>query len=108
ALSGGREFEIRFQIHGSLILLHNLFTFYRIDTNTSQIALAGTTTDDDDDDNPPPPPPPPPPDDDSNVLNRIDGAESSIKTHVTSESNTTRSAVQSVRDALGIVEGNLD
>jgi len=102
ALNGGHEFEIRFQVRGSMVLLGGLYSFYRIDTNASQIALAGITTDDD------PPPPPPPVDEHGNVIARIDTAESNLAAQMTSEGSSTRSAVDAVRNALGIVEGNLD
>jgi hypothetical protein len=107
ALNGGHEFEVRYQVRGTMTLLGSLFSFYRIDTSTSRIALAGVTTDDDDDDDDPPPPPPPP-DDDADVLNRIGQAETNLTGHISTEGGTTRTAIQSVRDALGIVENNLD
>lgn len=108
-LGSGKEFEIRFQLTGTSTPPSGGFAvFYKIDTNNSTIALAGSADGDDDDDPPPPPPPPPPADDDTDVLNRIGLAESNLTGHVSSEGGTTRSAIQSVRDALGVVEGNVN
>lgn len=109
-LGSGKEFEIRFQLTGtSTSPCCGLAVFYKIDTNSSTIALAGSAVDDggggDDD---PPPPPPPPVDDNGDVIDRIGLAESNLTNHVSTEGGTTRSAVQSVRDALGIVEGNVE
>jgi hypothetical protein len=42
------------------------------------------------------------------VIARIDQAEGNLTQHVSSEGGNTRSAIQSVRDALGIVEGNVE
>jgi hypothetical protein len=107
----GKEFEIRFQLTGTTMppCCGASVVFYNIDTNGSTIALAGHLDGDDgDDDDDPPPPPPPPVDEHGNVIARIDLAEGNLTGHITSEGTTTRSAIESVRNALGIVEGNLD
>lgn len=105
-IGGGKQFDVRFQLRGTMTPGNEAFFFYRIDINASQVAFAGETTDDDDD--PPPPPPPPPVDEHGNVIARIDQAESNLTAHVSSEGTNTRSAIDSVRNALGIVEGNVN
>lgn len=105
----GKEFEVRFQLEGvATPPCCGLFVFYKIDTTGSTIALAGHLDDGDDDEDPPPPPPPPPVDEHGNVIARIDQAESNLTGHVSTEGTTTRSAIQSVKDALGVVEGNVN
>jgi hypothetical protein len=107
-LTGGKEFEVRFQLRGtSSIPCCGLAVFYRLNTSSSTVAFAGTFTDDGGDDDPPPPPPPPV-DEHGNVIARIDQAEGSLIGHIGSDGTTTRTAIQSVREALGVVEGNLD
>lgn len=110
----GKEFDIRFQLTGtSTPPCCNLFVFYNIDTNNSTIALAGHISGGSggggDDgggsggggggggtvDN-------------GEVLNRIGQAESNLNGTITNEGSTTRSAIQQVKDALGIVEGHVD
>jgi hypothetical protein len=103
-LGNGREFEVRFQIRGAMTPLSGFFTFYRIDINAPQVSFAGVLTGDEE----PPPPPPPPVDEHGNVIARIATAETNLAGHVSTEGATTRSAVQSVRDALGIVENNVN
>jgi hypothetical protein len=116
-LGTGKEFDIRFQLTGSSTPpCCNLFVFYNIDTNNSTIAMAGHmsagsgggggndgggsggggggggggTIDD------------------TAILNRIGQAESNLSGSIATEGTTTRSAVQQVKDALGIVEGNVN
>ena len=107
-LGSGKEFEIRFQLTGtSTPPCCGLAVFYKIDTNSSTIALAGSAVDDGGGGDPPPPPPPPV-DDNGDVIVRIGLAESNLTNHVSAEGGTTRTAIQSVRDALGIVENNVE
>ena len=109
----GKDFEIRFQLSGSAAPpCCGLFVFYAIDINNSTIAMAGHlnggdgggggddggggggggggTTDH------------------TEVLNRIGQAETNLAGAISSDGTTTRSAVQQVRDALGMVEGNVN
>ena len=96
-----------------------LFTFYRIDTTNSDIAIAGQPEDapaptpDD-----PPPPPPPPPDphpgiidqiifSEDHVTGQIVQTESNINENVSAQSDRAVSAFDAVRNALGIVEDNV-
>lgn len=110
----GKEFDIRFQLTGTSSPPCCGFTvFYNIDTNNSTIALAGHlnpvggggggdtgggsggsggggTVDN------------------TEVLNRIGQAESNLTSAIGGDGSTTRSAIQQVRDSLGIVEGHVD
>jgi hypothetical protein len=73
------------------------------------VSFAGTLTGDGGGDGDPPPPPPPPPvDEHGNVIARIGQAEATLSGQISSDGSTTRTALQSVRDALGIVENNIE
>lgn len=117
-LGTGREFEVRFQIHGTATPPPGFpyALFYKVDTANSSIALAGHlagdggggsggggdtggggsggggggSTDT------------------ASILGRIDQAESNISSAVGADGNNTRTALQSVKDALGVVEGNVN
>ena len=116
-LGTGKEFDIRFQLTGqSSPPCCGFAVFYNIDTNNSTIAMAGHmsggsgggggdnggggsgggggggggTVDN------------------SAVLDRIGVAESNLTGSITGEATTTRSAIQQVKDSLGIVEGHVD
>lgn len=112
----GKEFDIRFQLTGTSMApcCGISFVSYFIDTVNSTVALAGHLNSGGGDggggddgggsgggggggtvDN-------------SEVLNRIGQAESNLSGAISGEGTTTRSAIQQVRDALGIVEGNVN
>ncbi len=105
-------YEFRIQLRGTLLPIPDLFTFYKIDTSNSNIAIAGAPE-------PPPPPPPPPPLDphpgivdqiifsEDAVVGQIVGSEGNINANVVAQGDRAVSAVDAVRAALGIVEGNV-
>lgn len=110
-LGTGTEYEIRLQLRGNASPIPKLFVFYGIDTSSSTIAIAGRPT-------PPPPPPPPPPLppppdlSHTDIVNQVQQSESNIVTDVRAGadrlSNQQNAALAAVKDALGVVEGNVN
>ena len=95
-LGAGNDYEVRLQLRGSMSPIEDLLVFYAIDTSVSTVGIAGFTA------APPPPPPPPPPPDLSHtdITGQIQQSESNII-------QNQGSALAAVRDALGVVEGNV-